>query len=235
MKVRLIFFILLSALCITSITAQKSNKKITITGTVINASKEPIANAIVMIDDQKTNSITDSKGNYKIKVKSTATKIGIFTFGQGTSEEIINGRTEIDFTFGTKSSRQPTDQAVAPVEQGASTGYGLVKKKDATTTVNSIDGTNKKYASYHSLIEMIEREVSGVRLNGSRVIIQGSKDLFGDVSAIIVVDGVTMDELPDIPPSSVKSIDVLKGAAAAIYGSRAYGGAIVIKTKLQNN
>ena len=235
MKIRLIFFILLSASCITSITAQKSNKKITITGTVVNASKEPIANAIVMIDDQKTNSITDSKGNYKIKVKSTATKIGIFTFGQGTSEEIINGRTEIDFTFGTKSSKQPTDQAVAPVEQGVSTGYGLVKKKDATTTVNSIDGTNKKYASYHSLIEMIEREVSGVRLNGSRVIIQGSKDLFGDVSAIIVVDGVTMDELPDIPPSSVKSIDVLKGAAAAIYGSRAYGGAIVIKTKLQNN
>jgi TonB-dependent SusC/RagA subfamily outer membrane receptor len=235
MKIRVIFLVLLSVLCINNITAQKSNKKITITGTVRNAARQPIVNAIVMIDDEKTNSITDANGAYKVKVKPTAAKIAIFTFGSGTFEDSIKGRTLIDFNFAAKGTKQPAEQAAAPAEQGASTGYGLVKKKDLTTTVNSIDGTNKKYASYHTLVEMIEREVSGIRMNGSRVIIQGSKDMFGDVSAIIVVDGVTMDELPDIPPTSVKSIDVLKGAAASIYGSRAYGGAIVIKTKLQNN
>jgi TonB-dependent SusC/RagA subfamily outer membrane receptor len=235
MKIRVFFLVLLSALCINNITAQKNNKKITITGSVRNAARQPIVNAIVMIDDQKTNSITDANGDYKVKVKPTAAKIAIFTFGSGTFEDSIKGRTVIDFNFAAKGNKQSAEQAAAPVEQGASTGYGLVKKKDLTTTVNSIDGTNKKYASYHTLVEMIEREVSGIRMNGSRVIIQGSKDFFGDVAAIIVVDGVTMDELPDIPPTSVKSIDVLKGAAAAIYGSRAYGGAIVIKTKIQNN
>jgi TonB-dependent SusC/RagA subfamily outer membrane receptor len=230
MKTRLIFLILLSALCINSITAQKSNKKIIITGTVLNAAKEPIVNAIVMIDDQKTNSVTDSKGNYKIKVNPSASKIGIFTFGSGTFEDSIKGRTQIDFNFGTTRTQQTTDKDIAPGEQGINVGYGNVKKKNLTTDVNKIDGTNKKYASYNSISDMIQREISGVRLNGLSVIIQDSKDLFGTVYALIVVDGVYMDELPSIPPTSVKSIEVLKGTAAAMYGSRGYGGVIIIKT-----
>jgi TonB-dependent SusC/RagA subfamily outer membrane receptor len=111
----------------------------------------------------------------------------------------------------------------------------MVKEKNLTTTVDKIDGTDKKYASYHSLKDMIERKVSGVKINGNgEVIIQDSKDLFGAVIALIVVDGVSMDALPDISPTVVKSIEVLKGSAAAIYGSRGYGGVIVIKTKVQN-
>lgn len=234
MKIKLILLILVSSLCINSITAQKSNKKVTITGTVLNASREPIVNAIVMIDDQKTNSMTDANGNYKVKVKPTALKIGIFTFGSGTFEDSIKGRTRIDFNFGTTRTQQTTDQTIAPGEQGVNTGYGVVKEKNLTTNVNKIDGTNKKYATYHSISEMIQREVSGVKVDGSSVIIQGSKDFFGSVPALIVVDGVSSYELPDILPSSVKSIEVLKGTAASIYGSRGYGGAIIIKTKIQN-
>jgi TonB-dependent SusC/RagA subfamily outer membrane receptor len=234
MKIKLILLILVSSLCINSITAQKSNKKVTITGTVLNASRVPIVNAIVMIDDQKTNSMTDANGNYKVKVKPTALKIGIFTFGSGTFEDSIKGRTRIDFNFGTTRTQQTTDQTIAPGEQGVNTGYGVVKEKNLTTNVNKIDGTNKKYATYHSISEMIQREVSGVKVDGSSVIIQGSKDFFGSVPALIVVDGVSSYELPDILPSSVKSIEVLKGTAASIYGSRGYGGAIIIKTKIQN-
>lgn len=233
MKIKLIFIILLSAFCINSVNAQKNNKKITITGNVLNAAREPIANAIIMIDDQKTNSLTDSKGNYKIKVKPTASKIGIFTFGHGTAEEVINGRTQINFNFGTVAT-EPADQTIAPGEQGVNTGYGLVKQKNLTTDVHKIDGTNKKYASYNTISEMIRREVSGVRISGSSVIIQGSADFYGDVPALIVVDGNSSYSLPDISPVYVKSIEVLKGTAAAIYGSRGYGGVIIIKTKIQN-
>ncbi|MGC1392034.1 MAG: TonB-dependent receptor plug domain-containing protein [Bacteroidales bacterium] len=234
MRIKLGLLILLSALCINSITAQKNNKKITLTGTVLNDSKAPIVNAIVMIDDQKTNSVTDEKGNYRVKVKANASKIGIFTFGYGTAEEAINGRTRIDFNFGTSKNQPPADQAIAPGEQGVNTGYGMVKKKNVTTDVNKIDGTNKKYASYATIGEMIQREVSGVKVIGSTVVIQNSQDLFGSVPALIVVDGVSMDAIPNIPPTSVKSIEVLKGSAAAIYGTRAYGGVVLIKTKTQN-
>jgi len=233
MKIKLFLLILLSALCITAVNAQKNNKKITITGTVLDASKKPIGNAIIMIDGQKTNSVTDENGNYKIKVKSTVTKIGIFTFGHGTAEEEISGRTQIDFNFGNSSSQKPADQTIAPGEQGVNTGYGVVKKKNLTTDVDRIDGTNKKYASYSNIADMIQREVPGCRINMGSVIIQDSKDLLGNLPALIIVDGVYMNSLPDIPPTSVKSIEVLKGTAAAIYGSRGSGGAIIIKTKLQ--
>lgn len=234
MKVRTIFLILLSVFYISNISAQKSSKKITITGTVLDVSGNPVVNAIIMIDDQKTNFLTDAKGSYKIRVKPTASKIGIVTFTQGMSEELIGGRTEINFNFGSAGKEIQTEQIITPGEEGVNTGYGSVKKKNLTTTVNKIDATNKKYSSYTSISEMIRREVSGVKINGSRAIIQGSKNLLGDVSALIVVDGVSMDDIPDIPPSSVKSIEVLKGTAAAIYGSRGYGGVIIIKTKIQN-
>ena len=82
-----------------------------------------------MIDDQKTNSMTDANGNYKVKVKPSAVKIAIFTFGSGTFEDSIKGRTQIDFIFGKTANKQPVDQAVAPAEQGSSTGYGVVKKR----------------------------------------------------------------------------------------------------------
>ena len=233
MKIKLFLLILLSALCITAVNAQKNNKKTTISGTVLDASKKPIANAIIMIDGQKTNSVTDENGNYKIKVKPTVTKIGIFTFGHGTAEEEISGRTQIDFNFGNPSSQKPADQTIAPGDQGVNNGYGVVKKKNLTTDVDKIDGTNKKYASYANIADMIQREVPGCRINMGSVIIQDSKDLLGSLPALIIVDGVYMNSLPDIPPTSVKSIEVLKGTAAAIYGSRGSGGAIIIKTKIQ--
>ena len=232
MKLKIFFLILLSMLLMTSASAQKSDKKIAITGTVLDAANSPIVNAIIMIDGKNTSSVTDSKGNYKIKVKPGASTIGVFTFGSGMIEAPINGRTMINFNFGEKSSQQTPDQNIKPGEEGVNIGYGTVKKKNLTTQVNKIDGTNKKYASYHSISEMIEREVPGVKMNGSSVIIQASRDFFGDVPALIVVDGVYMDNLPDIQPSAVESVEVLKGTAAAIYGSRAYGGVVLIKTTM---
>jgi outer membrane receptor protein involved in Fe transport len=81
---------------------------------------------------------------------------------------------------------------------------------------------------------MITRENSGVKYTGSSYIIQDSKDFFGSVPALLVVDGVYVDNFDGISPSSVESIVVLKGSSAAIYGARGYGGAIVLKTKIQN-
>lgn len=221
----------LSLLCVTSSLNAQKVKNITIEGTVLNASKEPITNAIIMIDDQKTNSLTDAEGNYKVKVKSTAVKIAIFTFGHGTFEDSIKGRTRIDFNFGTTRAQKNSEENIAPGEEGVNTGYALVKKKNLTTDVSKIDGSNKKYRNYSTIREMIQREVSGVRLLNGEFVIQGSSDIGGSIPALIVVDGVPMNSLPDIPPISVLSIEVLKGTSAAIYGSRGYGGAIIIKTK----
>jgi TonB-dependent SusC/RagA subfamily outer membrane receptor len=234
MKIKIVFLLLISVVCIYGISAQKSNKKITITGTVVDASGNPVGNAIVMIDGKNTSSITDSKGFYQIKVKSDAERIGILTFGSGLIEESISGRTEINLKFGVSATQQKTGPEIEPGDEAVNTGYGYVKQKNVTTEASKIDGTNKKYASYSSVYEMIQREVSGVRISGTSIIINESKDFFGNIPALLVVDGTYVTDFSNISPSSVESIEVLKGTAAAIYGSRGYGGAVVIKTRLKN-
>jgi TonB-dependent SusC/RagA subfamily outer membrane receptor len=231
MRIKIFFLILLSVLCLNSVTAQKNSKRMTITGSVVDVARRPIVNAIIMIDNKKTNSMTDSKGTYKIKVKRNASKIGIFTFGNGIIEEEINGRTRINFNFRTGAFQQLPDQNIAPGEDAINVGYKYVKKKNLTYSVSKIDGTNKKYASYSSIYDMIQREVAGVQVNGTTIVIQDSKNLLGYVPPLFIVDGIYVDTIEDIRPSVVESIEVLKGASAAIYGSRGYGGAILIKTK----
>jgi TonB-dependent SusC/RagA subfamily outer membrane receptor len=229
-----ILILTISVLCINSISAQKPPRRIEISGNVLDVYNAPIANAIIMIDGKKTNTITNSKGYYTIRVKPTASKIGVFTFGNGVFEDNIEGRSHINFNFSSSAALQ-SDPDLRDGEQGINSGYGRVKKKNLTSDISKIDGTDKRYSTYSSISEMIQREVSGVQVYGNDVIIQDSQNLFGYIHPLIVVDGVYMDQLPDIPPVSVKSIEVLKGASATIYGSRGYGGAIVIDTKIKNN
>lgn len=229
---RYALMICILALAAGQLSAQKGNKKITISGTVYNAAGKPIPNAIVMIDGVKTNSLTDAEGKYSVRVKPYASKIGIFTFGDGIREEDIAGRIVINFNFSSMSFQQPAIDEVPEGEQAVNTGYGYTRKKDLTTQMNAINGKKRKYASYSSVYEMIQRECSGVRVDGGKIIIQESRNIIsGSIPALLIVDGVYVDNIGNIPPASVESITVLKGTSAAIYGSRGYGGAVVIKTK----
>jgi hypothetical protein len=231
---KFLVLLLFAVIGINSMSAQKRHSgKIEITGKVQDVYNSPIANAILMVDGKKTNETTNSKGYYRLKVKSSAARLGVFTFSNGVSETPIDGRKKIDFNFSKPASATAT--FFTDGEQGVYTGYGHVKKKNLVTDVSRIDGMNDKYASYSSISEMIEREVSGVLVRDKQVLIQGSRNIYGDVHPLIVLDGVYLDKLPDIPPVTVKSIEVLKSTAGAIYGYRSYGGVIVIKTKIQNN
>jgi TonB-dependent starch-binding outer membrane protein SusC len=227
--------ILLSLLCANNLYAQKSSKKITITGTVLDVSRKPIANAIIMVDGNRTSSLTDNNGKYRITVKKDAKTIGVFTFGSGIKEEEIGGREQIDFNFSNYSTDQKTGEETKSGDEAVNVGYDHIKKKDLTNEAVHIDGTNKKYKSYTSIYEMITRQDASIRISGDNIVIQDSKDFFGQVPALLVVDGVYVSSIANIPPAAVESITILKGTSAAIYGSRAYGGAIVIKTKLKNN
>lgn len=229
MKTKLIFLILMSAFCFTPLLAQKGAKKILITGTVVDASQNPISNAIIMIDNQKTSVVTDAKGMYKIKVKPDASTIGIFTFGNGLKEEQIGGRTLIDFKFGQGKSDVAPDQKIPASETSVNMGYSSTKKKNLTNEAYSIDPNIKK-RTYSSIYEMLQ-EVPGVHVSGSQVVVQDSKNLWGYVPPLFVVDGVYTDDPGIVSPTQVESITVLKGSSAAMYGSRGYGGVILIKRK----
>jgi TonB-dependent starch-binding outer membrane protein SusC len=227
MKTSVILFIILVIFSAGTGFSQKAGKKVTISGYVVDGTKTPIANATVLIDGKGSDRVTDEKGFYQIKVKPESTRIGILTATSGFMEEPINGRTSINFEF----RGSVPDQASGKVDAGdeaINIGYGTAKKKDMTTNVNKIDTSNPKYASYRNIYEMIKGEVPGVQVTGTSIRIQGVNSLNLSTEPLYVVDGIAVGTISDIQPSTVKSIEILKGASAAIYGSRGANGVILI-------
>jgi TonB-dependent SusC/RagA subfamily outer membrane receptor len=97
-----------------------------------------------------------------------------------------------------------------------------------TGPVGTIDATKSKYAGYSSIFEIIRQEVPGVDVNGTSVIIRSATTINGGTDPLFVVDGVPVTTIDNIQPQLVKSIQVLKGSAASIYGTRGSNGVILI-------
>lgn len=214
------------------VSAQKAGKKITITGSVMDTFKRPIPNAIIMIDNNKTNSVTDIGGKFKVRVKRDAKKISVFTFGNGVMEQDINSRTLIDFNFSTISTQSPVVND-ATGQESVNIGYNALKKKDLTNQIVTFDKKNKK-KTYSTIYDMLQ-EIPGVIVKGSSILIHNSRNMYGTVPPLFIVDGVPVDNVGDILPSAVESIDVLKDSSASMYGSRGFGGVIIIKTRTHSN
>jgi TonB-dependent SusC/RagA subfamily outer membrane receptor len=228
MKSKIVLILVLTLMAGATISGQNSKRKITVTGIVVDAGQKPVADAIIIIDNNKTGKTTNQDGSYKIKVEPSAQMIGIFTDITGVIEEPINGRKTINFTLSVTVPKQSWNQKDPGSEEEINIGYGSVKKKDLTQPVNSLDGRQNKYASYTNIYEMIKGEIPGVRVNGTSINIQGASSFLSSTEPLIVVDGVPTESITFISPQSVKSIEVLKGASAAIYGSRGGNGVILI-------
>ena len=125
-SIRLFLCFFLAITSITGLYGQKSGKKIEITGFVHEGTGNPVAKAVIMVDGEKTDDVTDSKGFYKIKVKKENKKIGVFNSVGGIIEEEIDGRNNIDFTFKASIPYQSAEKE----EELVDIGYQKVKKKD---------------------------------------------------------------------------------------------------------
>jgi len=227
MRVKRLLCIIVAVVLCTGSFGQKSGRKIRITGSVVDGTDASIANAIIMVDGEKTGTVTDKKGSYKIRVSSNNTKIGVFTFTNGLIEEPLNGRNVINFRFDGSVPDQISGKT-DPGEEVFDTGISKVKKKSITGSVGKIDGTKSKYASYNTIYEMIRGEIPGVQVNGTSILIRGASSIIGSNEPLFVVDGVPVNTVDNIQPQMVRSIQVLKGSAASIYGVRGSNGVIVI-------
>lgn len=116
-------------------------------------------------------------------------------------------------------------------------GYGTVKKKNLTTAVSSVEVEDKAMAAYGDIGEYLNGRVPGLvvsKVGGSyRFQIRGATTIgVGSTEPLVLVDGVETDDIGGLNPHDVKSVEVLKDAAASsIYGSRAACGVILITTK----
>ena len=228
MGLRILFLLIVVSTTVIQANGQDNNHKVVIRGVVVDVNQNPVPDAVITIDGKKSTNSTDKKGRYKIKVKSSADKVGIFTLPPAIIEERINGREIIDFTLDTLIVKQITSQRNAYGDEEVNIGYGTEKRKNLTTSVGKIDGTKERYASYNNIYDMLRGEIPGVHVSGTSVTIRESASVLSGNEPLFVVDGVPVNSIDGIQPQLVRSIEVLKGSAASIYGSRGTNGVIII-------
>ena len=202
---------------------QKANKKITVAGKVVDANQRPIAGAVIFIDKIKTDITTDEQGYYKIKVRPDVKEILVFTLFNGASEEIINGRATINFIL-TGKSQDAGKKTNVPDKEPVNNKKETSQKGD----MKVFDIQDATYSTYQTIYDMIRGRFPGVEVSGKSIKVMGSSSLNVSTEPVFVVDGVIVNSIDDISPQTVKSIEVLKGADATVYGTRGSNGVIVI-------
>jgi TonB-dependent SusC/RagA subfamily outer membrane receptor len=233
MKQIMVFILLFSVAVGNAFPGQKSKKSFVITGYVVDKTQYPVVKAVILIDNKVTKIVTDQKGFYKVRVKSTDKNIGISVLVPGLdetpliSQQSIDGTKRINFTLDVTIPRQLYNQNISSNEEVVNIGYGNVKKKDLASFVGQIDGREERNASYISIYDMLT-EVPGVVVRGKNVQIHGIGSVYSGTEPLYIVDGTYVDSIDNISPLSVRSVEVLKGSSAAIYGTRGANGVILI-------
>ena len=201
--------------------------KTEITGRVIDTNQQPVARASVFIDNVNTGKKTNGKGVYKVKATPDAKTIKVMSSGGQVVELPVEGRHEINFSVpaGFSAVKNP-EQKVEAEDEMVNVGYSSVSQKGLTTPVTKIDG-RKQNIVYRDIYEML-RGKPGVQVTGKSVKIQGASSLMSGTEPLYVVDGVVVNDVDNISPQQVRSIEILKGPSASIYGSRGANGVILI-------
>lgn len=108
-------------------------------------------------------------------------------------------------------------------------GYGYISEKDLLYAVDHLEAQNNDFCSYSTIFDLIQAKLSGVQVSNGNVYIRGGNNSFsGQSQALCVVDGTPTQNIEWISPCQVKSIDILKGSDAAIYGTRGGNGVVMI-------
>jgi TonB-dependent SusC/RagA subfamily outer membrane receptor len=205
--------------------------KTVVSGKVTDTNKKGVKGATIFVDDANTGVKTNKKGVYKVTVPANAKEIRVLTVAGQLSEQPIDGKTEINFEVAANFNgvKQPGAPAAQGEDEEVNVGYGTVNKKNLASPVTKID--SKTAVPYKDIYEML-RGKPGVQVSGKTVRIQGGvNSMMLSSEPLFVVDGVTVNSIDDILPQEVKSIEVLKGSSAAIYGSRGANGVILITRK----
>lgn len=236
MKYKLTFLLLIGLLIIGSVNAQskKKKKKVILKALVIDTENRPIQNVSIFVDGKKSSVKSDINGRFQLKLKRTVKTITVFTLFNGAAELKYQGQKEITFILipGNALQQDPLNASSKEGNDLVNVGYGKASRRSLTTSVGEV---NKKHLEnafhYNSIYNMIKGEVPGVVVNGESITIRGMSSINFSNQPLFVVDGVPTSSISNLSPNDVKSISVLKGASAAIYGSRGANGVIVIQLK----
>lgn len=209
---------------------QQRNKRIT--GKVVDPNGEPIIGANVLEKGTTNGSITDIDGAFSMDVAPNATLL-ISYIGYKSAEVKIDTRSSYSITL---------NENTEALEEVVVIGYGTARKIDLTGSTSSLSGDKLRMKSTPQLSSQLQGQMAGVQITrssgdpsaGATIRVRGVTTMSTN-DPLVIVDGIP-GTLTDIAPEDVKDIQVLKDAAsAAIYGSRAAAGVILVTTKRAKN
>ncbi len=201
-----------------------------VTGKVVTGDGEALTGVSILIKDSSQGTITDIDGNFSLN-GATPSSILVFSYtGYNTTEETVGTRTVINVVLA--ENNELLDEVVV-------VGYGTQRKSSLTGAVSSVSSEDLKALPVVSLTQAIQGRVPGVQITNNSspgtepiVRIRGVGSVSLNPNPLYVIDGVPAGGLNNIDPKDIASLEVLKDAsAAAIYGSRAANGVILITTK----
>ena len=217
--------LLLSVMCFMAY-AQK-----TVTGTVKDATGEPMIGVSVIVDGTSIGGVTDFDGNFTIQKVPNNGVLKFSYVGFKDQKVSVAGKNSVSITL--QEDAMGLDEVVV-------VGYGTMKKKDLTGAVASIKPADIAQVAAPDAMQAMQAKVPGLDLlsgdgqAGSSVSItlRGNRSITASNSPLIIVDGVEYSGSLDIPASDIESMDILKDAAStAIYGTKGANGVVIITTK----
>jgi TonB-linked SusC/RagA family outer membrane protein len=210
-----------------------SQEQQVITGKVIDEQGLPLPGVTVAVKETSSGTVTNFDGNYSINVTNPSQAVLVFSFLGYESQEIaVKSQNSINVTL--LFSTEGLDEILI-------VGYGTQNRKELIGSVSQITNEDIEDRPIAQLRTALAGQMAGVTVtdNTSRpgrpsgsISIRGVGSFGASPQALILVDGIPVDNFNDVNPSTVAAISVLKDAStAAIYGSRAANGVILITTK----
>ncbi|WP_099463634.1 SusC/RagA family TonB-linked outer membrane protein [Parabacteroides provencensis] len=209
------------------------DEKTRITGRVLDEYGEPIIGANVLVKGTSFGCISDIEGKFEFETQDIGNGVlQVSYIGYITQDIPLKGKTSLIVKLETD---------VLKVSEVVVVGYGSVEKKELTSAVTSVSSKDFLQGAFTSPLSMIDGKVSGVSVSNPaaadpnaspNIQMRGASSIDAGNTPLVIVDGMPGADLRNIANQDIESITILKdGSAAAIYGSRAANGVILIQTK----
>ncbi|AQG79191.1 SusC/RagA family TonB-linked outer membrane protein [Spirosoma montaniterrae] len=207
---------------------------ITLTGRVTTGTgREALPGVNVSIEGTTTGTTTGADGTYRLNVPSANNTIVFSYIGYATQRVAVNGRSQLDVTL------EEDNKALSEV---VVVGYGTKDRRDLTSAVSSVSGKQIENLPVTSPVALLQGRATGVQIvqntgapgaTNFTIRVRGTTSINAGNNPLFIVDGIQFEGgTADINPNDVESMEILKdAAAAAIYGSRAANGVVLITTK----
>lgn len=203
----------------------------TVTGTVVDDLGQPLIGVSIFEKGTTNGVITDMDGNFSLKLTSENPTLVFSYIGYKTQEVPVGGKTTLNVTM--SEDAEQLDEVVV-------VGYGVQKKSSMTASVSSVSSKEIVKTMSSNVASTLQGRMPGVDIVQQagvagadvNILVRGAAS-FGATEPLYVIDGAFSNNgLTSINPNDIESIEILKdGAAAAIYGSRAANGVVLITTK----